>query len=101
MIEKCVMVLFLGVGSIFDFRKREIPAGFLGAFGAAGTAVQLWAMLAGNGIGGNGGAGGVSWIAGGAAGLLLLGAAKLTGQAIGYGDALTAMVLGIWLGIIP
>lgn len=94
--EKYVMALFLGTGSVIDYRKREIPVGFLGGFAIVGIAVQLWAMLTGKGAEGYG-----SWIAGGAAGLLLVGAARITNQAIGYGDALTAAVLGIWLGIIP
>lgn len=93
---KYIMVLFLGVGSVMDFRKREIPVGYLGGFIIAGIAVQLWMALAGKGTEECTG-----WIAGGAAGILLLGAAKVTGQAIGYGDALTAVVLGIWLGLIP
>lgn len=99
--EKYVIALFLGGGSAFDLRKREIPAAFLGIFAVLGVAVQIWTMLAGTGGQGGGISENLSWIAGGAAGFLLLGAARLTRQAIGYGDALTAMVLGIWLGIIP
>lgn len=94
--EKYVMVLFLGTGSVIDFRKKELPAGFLAGFAAAGLAVQVGVLLGGDGIESC-----VSWIAGGAAGILLLGAAKLTNEAIGYGDALTAAVVGIWLGVIP
>jgi len=87
------MVLFLGAGSVMDLRKREIPAGFLAGFAAAGILVQLWAMLVEKEMGGCAG-----WMAGGAAGILLMGLARVTDQAIGYGDAWTAAVLGVWLG---
>lgn len=96
--EKCVMMLFLGIGSIMDVRKREISAVLLGGFILTGAAVRLWKMAV---LPGNGDAAGVSWIAGAAAGVLLLGAARLTNQALGYGDALAAATLGIWLGFIP
>lgn len=94
--EKYVMALFLGAGSVMDLRKREIPAVFLGGFAAAGILLQFWTMLAEKEM-----AGCAGWIAGGVAGILLMGIAKVTDQAIGYGDAWTAAVLGVWLGILP
>lgn len=94
--EKYVMAFFLGAGSAMDLRKREIPAVFLGGFAAAGILMQLWTMLAEKEMGGCAG-----WMAGGVAGILLMGIAKVTDQAIGYGDAWTAAVLGVWLGILP
>ena len=94
--EKYVMAFFLGAGSAMDLRKREIPAVFLGGFAAAGILMQLWTTLAEKEMGGCAG-----WMAGGVAGILLMGIAKVTDQAIGYGDAWTAAVLGVWLGILP
>ncbi len=42
----------------------------------------------------------LAWAAAGAgAGLLLLGVARLTGEAVGYGDGWLVMALGIYLGL--
>lgn len=99
--EIWVMVLFLGIGSAMDIQKKEIPAFYLGIFAVAGILVQMWNMMAGDAAAGNEQMQRAGWIAGGMAGLLLAGIGKVTKQAIGYGDAWTGAVLGIWLGVLP
>ena len=91
--EKWIMGIFLIIGSVEDIRKKEISGIYLGIFFLSGLAVRSIELIFGNGISPV-----VSWIAGCAAGAVLAGAAKLTREAIGYGDALTAAVLGVWLG---
>lgn len=81
--------LFLGIGSVMDIKRREIPLLLLGAFAVSGIVAQL--------IGGY--AAVSQWLGGGVAGLLLVGIGRLTGESIGYGDGLAASVLGIWLGV--
>lgn len=90
------MLLFLGAGSVMDIRKKEISGVFLIGFLLLGAAVQLGKMAVSYGEEPWQG-----WIAGAFAGALLLGLARLSGQALGYGDALAAMILGVWLGLLP
>ncbi|MEY8427418.1 A24 family peptidase [Lachnospiraceae bacterium 46-15] len=91
--EKWMMGIFLVIGSVEDVKKKEISGIYLGTFFLIGLAVRSVELFFGNEISPV-----VSWIAGGAAGVILAGVAKLTREAIGYGDAFTAAVLGIWLG---
>lgn len=91
--EKWIMGIFLVIGSVEDVKKKEISGIYLGIFFLTGLAVRCIELVLGNEVSPV-----VSWITGGAAGAVLAGVAKLTREAIGYGDALATAVLGIWLG---
>lgn len=91
--KKWMMGIFLVIGSVEDIKRKEISGVYLGMFFLSGLAVRFLELFFGDEI-----SPAVSWIAGGAVGAALAGVAKLTREAIGYGDALTAAVLGIWLG---
>jgi len=99
--EKWIIALFLGTGSVMDVRKREIPVLLPGVFGVTGLVLQIGRMAAGEGWTGHGFLAGNAWIAGGLAGILLTFVGKITHEAIGCGDGLSAVVLGIWLGLVP
>lgn len=82
------VLLFLGVGSWFDIKSKELPVAFLQAFGIWGIVCNFMLryqsfkeVLAGIGIG-----------------LLFLVIGKLTEEAIGYGDGYGIMILGVFLG---
>lgn len=98
--EKYAVMLFLGLGSITDVRKKEIPGVLLAGFALVGIAVQLWKIFAKVPADGAMEISAVGWIAGGVAGILLAVASRLTGGGIGYGDAFAASVTGIWLGLV-
>lgn len=87
-------LVFLGMGSYFDIKNRELPVTFLGIFASLGiTCNVLWkyqslkSILIGCGIG-----------------IIFLMIGKATGEAIGYGDGVGLCILGIfegWKGLIP
>lgn len=82
-------LLYLAAGSVYDIKKRVIPAWFL----AAGTAGALaYAMVLER-------EGWYLWMAGGAAGLVFVAAGRLTEESIGYGDGWMIGNLGIFCGI--
>lgn len=79
---------FLAVCSWQDLRRKRISVLWLGIGGAAAVLIQLfcrklawWEFAAGAGIGG-----------------LLLGVSFVTGEALGYGDSLAVLVMGMFLG---
>ena len=81
-------LLFLGMGSYFDIKSRELPLGFLTGFGAFGIILNvLWKYQTLELILG-------SLLIGGL--FLLIG--RLTKESIGYGDGLCFMILGIFEG---
>lgn len=87
-------LLFFGIGSCFDIKSRELPLEFLGAFGLSGVICNvLWKyqslenMIIGCLLGGT---------------FLFVG--WVTKEAIGYGDGIGLVILGIfegWQGMIP
>lgn len=87
-------VLFLGLGTYFDIKDQEIPLTFLLVFGGLGIIYNVvWKyqtlqnVLIGICIGG-----------------LFLFVGWLTQEAIGYGDGLGLVILGLfegWQGMIP
>lgn len=80
--------LFLGLGSYFDMKSRELPLGFLTVFGVCGLFLNLiWKYQTFELVLG-------SLLIGGL--FLLIG--KVTKEAIGYGDGLCFMILGIYEG---
>lgn len=82
-------LLFLGIGTYFDIRDRELPITFFAAFGMLGIICNvIWKyqslenVMIGCLIGGT---------------FLLAG--WITKEAIGYGDGIGLMVLGIFEGL--
>ena len=47
--EKWIIALFLGTGSVMDVRKREIPMLLPGVFAVTGLVLQIGRMAAGEG----------------------------------------------------
>ena len=85
-----IVCLFLGIGAWIDLKQRALPVVFLGSFGVVGVVLNsawnyqsLMQMLLGCAFG---------------AVFLIIG--KFTKEAIGYGDGLGMMVLGIFYGIM-
>lgn len=82
-------LLFLGIGTYFDIRDRKLPEWFLLVFGGLGVACNLFLnyqkaaeAVAGLCVGGM---------------FLLIG--WITGEAIGYGDGIGLMILGVLGGL--
>lgn len=83
-----VELLYLGIGTYFDVRTRKLPPEFLAAFGLLGVICNsilsyqsLKNIFIGCCIGG-----------------VFLAAGWLTKEAIGYGDGLGILILGIFEG---
>lgn len=95
-----VMIAFLAGGAFWDIRRKEIPALYLKIFTVTGLLYQVVSMLTAAAAGEAVWMQGLSWLAGCTGGLLLAGIAQLTGESVGYGDAWTAGILGLWLGLI-
>lgn len=81
-------LLFLGLGTYFDVKSRELPLAFLTAFGLLGVACNIiWKyqslkeVLIGCCIGG-----------------IFLVVGWLTKEAVGYGDGLSLVILGVFEG---
>lgn len=81
-------LLFLLIGAVMDLKTRELPAYFLFGFAAAGIAGNLLVRYQPF----------TSVAAGCLAGGLMLLLGRISGEAIGYGDGLGILVLGIFLG---
>jgi leader peptidase (prepilin peptidase) / N-methyltransferase len=82
-------ILFLGIGSAMDIKRRKISIWLFIIFGIIGIGIQIWqnpdrisqlliCLLPG---------------------LILLGVSKGTREALGYGDSLAVLVLGIYVGL--
>lgn len=87
-------LIFLGVGSYFDMKNRELPIEFLGAFAIFGIVCNvIWKYQSLKSI-----------VIGCSIGILFLLIGKVTNEAIGYGDGVGLCILGIfegWEGFIP
>lgn len=82
------MIILMGL-SVMDYKIRKVPRDVL-LLCMVGAVVNQMVTQS------------VDWklsIAGGAAGIIFLGISKVTKEAIGYGDSLAILVLGIYLGI--
>ena len=87
-ISKVLAMAVLTGLSVMDYRIRKVPRDVL-LLCMAG--VIIYQVLTGN----------VDWklsVAGGLSGILFLWISKITNEAIGYGDSLAILILGIYLG---
>lgn len=87
-------LIFLGVGSYFDIKNRELPMEFLAAFGVFGIVCNVIGKYQSI----------KSIVIGCSIGLLFILIGKVTKEAIGYGDGVGLWILGIfegWDGLIP
>lgn len=87
--EKWIVGIFLLICSISDLKTKQVSMLTITLFAAVGALFQLiWGMLDS-----------WQWLAGCLMGIGIVGIGWITREAIGYGDGLSAAVLGIWLGI--
>lgn len=83
-----VELLYLGIGTYFDIKTRELPLGFLTFFGLLGVICNLiWSYQSLRNI-----------FIGCCIGGIFLTVGRLTKEAIGYGDGLSLLILGIFEG---
>lgn len=88
MVKQILLLLFLGINAIYDAVYQRIVLWSIPMFLLPGVIFLIW---------------GEESVAPGLAalipGILLLMTGKITKEAIGYGDGLIVLVLGIYLGI--
>lgn len=82
-------LLFLGIGSYFDLKNRELPVRLFGIFGVLGLVFQMIFKVQSAG----------NIVMGVCFGCFFLLVGKATQEAIGYGDGLGFCVLAIFEGI--
>ncbi len=81
-------ILFLGLGTYFDLKNREIPMLLFGVFGTLGVVFNLvWRYQSMKSI-----------VLGVGIGALFLLMGWVTKEAIGYGDGLGLMIMGLMTG---
>lgn len=87
-----ICIAYLSVLSILDIRFRKMPVWLLVVGGIVGIGYQIWRWVKGDSIS-------IVLIGGGViVGLIFLVVSKITGQALGYGDGIIILILGIYLG---
>lgn len=87
-----ICIVYLSVLSILDIRFRKMPVWLLSVGGVSVIAYQIWKMIEGTAIP-------LPLIVTGAVvGILFLGISKVTREALGYGDGLVILILGLYLG---
>ena len=87
-----ICIAYLSMLSVLDMRFRKVPVWLLVVGGIAGTGHQIWKWVKGDSVS-------IVLIGVGAiVGILFLGVSKITGQALGYGDGIIILILGICLG---
>ena len=88
-----LLILWLSLLSYSDLRRGELPAWLLAAGGTAGLSLRITELASGASAGALAGA----YLPGLAAGALLLAAARITREAVGYGDGICFCLLAFWL----
>ena len=89
MVVNMILGIYLAICTIFDIWKKKvylIPALITGVIGIAAQVIKqpfTWSV----------------WAGGILLGCCLLIVAKVSGEAIGYGDGVAVIVIGIWLGL--
>ena len=86
--------MFLGIGSFYDMKSKEIPGGFLYFSIGLGFLCNIFMKYQPM----------KEFLIGGFIGCVFLGIGWMTNEEIGYGDGLALVFLGIlkgWKGLIP
>lgn len=90
----CVEFVFLGLGTYFDIKDRELPVKYLLFFGIVGIGMNIvWKYQSFQ-----------EALIGGSVGGVFLAIGWITKEAIGYGDGWGLVILGIlkgWKELIP
>ena len=91
--ETVLLLVWLSLLAVWDIRHRELPAVLLAAGGAAGLLLRIIDFAAGTALS----ALAAAYLPGLAAGGLLLAAARISREAVGYGDGICFCLLAFWL----
>ena len=91
--EAILLFVWLALLAAWDIRRRELPAWLLAAGGSVGLLLRIIELASGTEFSMLAGA----YLPGLAAGVLLLAAARITREAVGYGDGICFCLLAFWL----
>ena len=91
--ERILLPLYLLLLSAWDIKTKKLPAWLLAAGGGTGLVLRILSLAAGE----NAAALGAAYLPGFAVGALLLAAAAVTREAVGYGDGICFCTLVFWL----
>jgi leader peptidase (prepilin peptidase)/N-methyltransferase len=82
-------IIYLGILSVLDIRTRKIPVWLLAAGGIVSITLSIYQTEIPI----------ILVLAGGITGVVFLGVSKITREAIGYGDSLCILIIGVYVGI--
>ncbi len=91
--ETLLLLVWLVLLAAWDIRRGELPAVLLAAGGTAGFLLRIIDLAAGTALP----ALAAAYLPGLAAGGLLLAAARISREAVGYGDGICFCLLAFWL----
>ena len=91
--ESALLLVWLCLLAAWDIRRGELPAVLLAAGGTAGLLLRITDIAAGTALS----ALAAAYLPGLAAGGLLLAAARISREAVGYGDGICFCLLAFWL----
>lgn len=91
--EAVLLFVWLALLAAWDIRSRGLPAWLLAAGGAAGFFLRIIDLASGT----EAAALCAAYLPGLAAGAMLLAAARITREAVGYGDGICFCLLAFWL----
>ena len=91
--ESALLLVWLCLLAAWDIRRGELPAVLLAAGGTAGLLLRITDLAAGTALS----VLAAAYLPGLAAGGLLLAAARISREAVGYGDGICFCLLAFWL----
>ncbi len=91
--ESVLLLVWLCLLAAWDIRRGELPAVLLAAGGTAGLLLRITDLAAGTALS----ALAAAYLPGLTAGGLLLAAARISREAVGYGDGICFCLLAFWL----
>ena len=91
--ESVLLLVWLCLLAAWDIRRGELPAVLLAAGGTAGLLLRITNLAAGTALS----VLAAAYLPGLAAGGLLLAAARISREAVGYGDGICFCLLAFWL----
>ena len=91
--ESALLLVWLCLLAAWDIRRGELPAVLLAAGGTAGLLLRITNLAAGTALS----VLAAAYLPGLAAGGLLLAAARISREAVGYGDGICFCLLAFWL----
>ncbi len=92
LVERVVLIIYLGMGAVQDFKWKKVSVRWLISGGVLATVFRIInsVIMKESSI--------EEWLSGLVLGMVFLIISKISEEKIGYGDSVTLLILGIWIG---